>query len=115
MRNYIGPGDTVEVVAPGEVSSGDGVLVDHLFGIAVKDSDTGDEVEIKTTGVFELPKVSAQAWAVGEAIYWDDDNSRCTTVDTGRHIGAALAIAANPTATGIVRLNGFLTDEPYSG
>jgi len=106
MKNYVQPGDTIEVIAPEATTSGDGTLVGNLFGIAVHDADNGAAVQIKTTGVFDLPKVSAQAWSQGDVIYWDDGNDRCTTVDTNVAIGVATADAANPSATGRVRLNG---------
>jgi predicted RecA/RadA family phage recombinase len=105
MRNFIQTGDIVTVAAPAAVSSGDGVLVGTLFGIATTDADSGADVVIKTTGVFELPKTSAQAWTVGAAIYWDADDKVATTTSTDNTlIGKALAIANNPSATGIVRL-----------
>lgn len=105
-KNFIQPGDTVTVPAPADVSSGAGVLVGSLFGVAQFDAKNGVDVEICTKGVYELPKTSAQAWTVGAKIYWD--GSKCTTADgSGANtlIGNALAIAANPSATGIVRLS----------
>lgn len=106
MKNYIQPGDTITVEAPAAVDSGDGVKVGVLFGVAVFDAANGDPVEITTRGVFELPKVSAQAWTEGAAIYWTGTN--CTTATTAGNllIGVAAAAADNPSATGIVRLNG---------
>jgi predicted RecA/RadA family phage recombinase len=104
--NYIQPGDVLEVTAPEATTSGDGTLVGLLFGVALHDADNGAVVRIQTTGVFELPKVSAQAWTVGQLIYWDDGNDRCTTVDTNYAIGVATAVAANPSSTGHVRLLG---------
>jgi predicted RecA/RadA family phage recombinase len=106
MKNFISSGDIVTIPAPAAVSSGDGVLVGTLFGVAVTDADSGANVAIKTTGVFTLPKTSAQAWTVGAAIYWDGDE--CTTADgSGANtlIGKAMAVAANPSATGVVRLD----------
>ena len=107
MRNFIQTGDIVTILAPAAVSSGDGVLVGTLFGIAATDAEFGDNVAIKTTGVFTLPKTSTQAWTVGAAIYWDGDE--CTTADgagANTLIGKAMAVAANPSATGVVRLDG---------
>lgn len=109
MKNYLQAGDVVTVAAPATVSSGDGVLVGTLFGIAATDAASGAPVEIKTTGVFTLPKTSEQAWTVGAAIYWDAGNKVATTDDDeGANvlIGKALAVAANPSGTGVVRLNG---------
>jgi hypothetical protein len=60
-----------------------------------------------TEGVFSLAKTSAQAWSVGDKIYWDDTNKRCdTTGAVGMLIGVCTVAAANPSSTGYVRLNG---------
>jgi len=43
-------------------------------------------------------------------IYWDDAaKNATTTVGTNKLIGVATAAAANPSATGRVRLNGSFT------
>lgn len=103
-KNFIQPGDTVTVPAPADVSSGDLVLVGKLFGVAAFDAKENADVEIFTKGVFSLPKTSAQAWTVGAAIYWD--GSKCTTAASENTlIGHALVAAANPSATGTVRLS----------
>lgn len=107
MRNYIQPGNVLEVPAPANVSSGDGVLVGTLFGVAAFSALQGDTVSVQVVGVFELPKLDAQAWTVGAAIYWDATNKRCTTVATDNTlIGKAVAAAANPSSIGVVRLDG---------
>lgn len=71
------------------LTSGPGEKVGQLFGVA--------------TGVFELTKISSQAWTVGALVYWDDTNKRCTTVTTANLlIGVAAAAVAggagNPPA-----------------
>ena len=106
--NYIQDGDNITVAAPAEVSSGDGVKVGVLFGVASTDAASGADVVIATKGVYELPKTSAQAWTVGAAIYWNNSSSVATTATTAGNlfIGVAAAVAANPSATGLVRLNG---------
>jgi len=105
MKNFIQPGRIVEVLAPANVKSGEGVLVGSLFGVAEYDAVLGEPVAIVLEGVFTLPKTSAQAWSVGAKIYWD--GVKCTTADgsgSNTLIGHALAVAANPSAAGIVRL-----------
>lgn len=107
MKNYIQPGDTVTLTAPYDVASGDGMLVGTLFAVAALTAASGAEVEAKTNGVFELKKTSAQAWTQGAAIYWDNTAKECTTTTTSNTlIGKALVAAANPSGTGVVRLNG---------
>jgi predicted RecA/RadA family phage recombinase len=56
-------------------------------------------------GVFELPKTSAQAWAFGDAIYADSSGIMTTTSSGNTKVGVAAAAAANPSGSGLVRLN----------
>lgn len=105
MKNFIQPGDMITVPAPAAVASGDGVLVGSLFGVAANAAASGDDVEIKTTGVFDLAKTAAQAWTVGAPIYWATATKVATTLATDNTlIGVAVAAAANPSASGFVRL-----------
>jgi predicted RecA/RadA family phage recombinase len=110
MQNYLMSGDCVTLTAPYTVASGAGALVGSLFGVATGDVTSGAEGEFKTTGVFTLAKTSAQAWTVGAKIYWDDTAKVCTTTSTSNTlVGCALAVAANPSSTGTVRLNGTVS------
>lgn len=108
MKNQTKVGDVVSRLAPYDLLSGQGFRVGLLFAVAVTDALSGVAVEGMTQGIVTLTKLSAQAWAVGDAIYWDNINKRCTNVTgTGLlFIGVADAVAANPSATGSVRLNG---------
>lgn len=106
MKNYIQPGKTVTVPAPADLKSGDLVVVGDLFGVAEFSAAAGDPVEIATEGVFELPKVSAQAWAVGAKIYYiAADKVLSTTVGSNLFIGHATEPVANPSGSGAVRLS----------
>lgn len=108
MKNYVQPGENIAISAPYALTSGDGALVGALFGVANTDADNGASVVLSTEGVYDLAKNSAEAWAIGDAIYWDNTNKVCTKTASGNvKIGAALAAAANPSGTGRVRLNGF--------
>jgi predicted RecA/RadA family phage recombinase len=103
LKNFIQPGGTVTLTAPSDVSSGAGLLVGSLFGVASGDAASGADVEAVTEGVFDLAKTSAQAWSQGDKVYWDDTNKECTAVAAGNVlIGVAMADAANPTDTGRV-------------
>lgn len=109
MKNFIQPGSTISLVAPYDVTSGAGLLVGSIFGVASGDALTGVDVEAVTVGVFDLTKTASQAWTVGEKIYWDDTNKEVTNVLTGNTlIGVAvLAVGGGATETiGRVRLNG---------
>lgn len=110
MKNFVQAGDQITVAAPAAVSSGQGIQVGQLFGVALNDADSGSDVVVKTGGIFDLTKIGSQAWTVGAVVYWDNTNKRCTTVATGSLlIGAAVeAVAGSASATtGRVRLNGI--------
>lgn len=108
MKNFIQPGDSIKVPAfPYTRTTGQPVLMGSLFGVATGDVTSGAEGQINTVGVYDLPKVSAQAWTMGVLLYWDDSAKLVTTVSTSNKvIGVAAAVAANPTSTGLVRLSG---------
>ncbi|MBU2941065.1 DUF2190 family protein [Shimia thalassica] len=108
MKNFVQKGDTITVTADADTESGQGVKKGVLFGVATKAAKTGEDLPLKTTGCVELPKISAQDWSAGAAVYWDDANSECTTATTAGNllIGCAAASAANPSDDGVVRLNG---------
>ena len=108
MKNYVQPGATLTLTAPYALTSGDGLLVGSIFGVAAGDAASGATVEAALTGVFDLTKIGSQAWTVGAKVYWDDTNKRCTTVATDNTlIGAAVeAVASGAGDTiGRVRLN----------
>lgn len=110
MQNFYQRGDTITMKAPYNVASGGGAQVGQLFGVAIADVAYNDDGEFKTTGVFDLVKIGSQAWAVGDLVYWDNANKRCTTVASGNMlIGAALVAVTNAAGNtvGRVRLNGI--------
>lgn len=110
MKNFVQHGDIVTIIAAAAIASGDLVRVNSLIGVAGADAAIGEEAEIKVSGVFDLPKTSAQAWAVGNPIYMISGSGLLTNVPgTGNYlVGVATAVAANPSGTGRVRLNGSL-------
>ena len=66
MKSYVQPGDRINVTAAAATSAGDGVLIGtHLFGVAFGDAAIGDTLVLATTGVFTLPKVGTDVFAVG--------------------------------------------------
>ena len=108
MQNFVQPGNTITLIAPYAVASGDGLLVGSIFGVAAGSAALGEPVEATLTGVFDITKIGSQAWTVGAKVYWDNTNKRCTTVATDNAlIGAAVeAVASGAGDTiGRVRLN----------
>lgn len=106
MRNFIQPGKVLTAVAPtGGVSSGEFVKIGSVFGIAATTAAEGEEFELALGGVYEMPKTSAQAWTFGQAIYADASGIATTVSTDNTKIGVAAAAAANPSGSGLVRLN----------
>lgn len=111
MKTFVQDGARVTVTAPGDVESGELVTIGLLVGVAVHDALTGEDLEIATEGVFTVAKTSAQAWAtVGLAIYVVPGTGLATTATTTGNvlIGTNMAAAANPSGTGVVKLNGAI-------
>lgn len=109
MKNYIQPGSTITLTAPYAITSGAGLLVGSIFGIASGTAAIGETVETALTGVFDITKVGSQAWAQGDKIYWDNTARNATKTATGNTaIGVAIdAVAGGAADTiGRVRLNG---------
>lgn len=115
--NYIQPGKTLTLTAPYIVASGAGALIGNLFGVALKALAAAASGEFNTVGVWSLAKTSGQAWVVGDKIYWDNVNKRCDNLASAGFvlIGVATAVAANPSSTGYVRLNGVSIEEEATG
>lgn len=107
MNGFIQPGDVVEFTAPGGgVVAGTGKLIGKLLVIPMVTAAAAARFNGLIAGVVSHAKTNAQAWAEGDRIYWDAGNSRFDNVATvGPFAGIAVVAAANPSATGIVRLN----------
>jgi predicted RecA/RadA family phage recombinase len=115
MTNYIQKGDPLPMKAPYAVSSGGGMKVGVMFGVAAVDAALNDIIEAATEGVFDLAK-DTSTFTDGAAVYWDDTAKKATsTVGTNLAIGVAALIqpsgasalgGATGDATVRVRLNG---------
>ena len=101
MENFRQPGDIISIVAPtGGVTSGVGVLIVSLFGVATTTTTVGLPAEIVVEGVVEIAKTSALAIAVGDRLYWDDTAKVVNKTATAQvMVGVAVSAAANPSPT----------------
>jgi predicted RecA/RadA family phage recombinase len=84
----------------GGVTSGQGVLVGALFGVAAVDGVQNAVIECQTKGVFDIAKEPALAITAGARLFWDNTNRRLTTTATGNfQVGLATvaALAADTT------------------
>jgi len=103
MKNYVQPGEYVDLPAPAAVSSGDGLLVGMLFAVASKQAALNEVISCLTRGVCTLAKTTGQAWAIGDAIYWDNTGKKTIkTATANKFIGYATAVAASGDTVGEV-------------
>lgn len=109
MKNFVANGARVTITAGAAITSGSGVLAGSLFGVAETDIANGAQGALLLEGIFDLPKAPSQAWTVGQLIYWDGPNNRCTNVAGSlKLIGLAVAPVGGGAGEtiGRVRLNG---------
>jgi predicted RecA/RadA family phage recombinase len=110
MRNYIQDGDTITVAAPATVVSGDFVQLGRVRGVAVFSAASGAQVELKTTGVFRIPKLGSEAFAtVGLPVYCvlSGDGVKTVTTASGTAnvlVGINLETSAAAPGTLLVKL-----------
>ncbi|HWB49145.1 MAG TPA: DUF2190 family protein [Stellaceae bacterium] len=113
MQNKVQSGKLITITAPADTTSGAIVSVGLIFGVATNTVSSGDPLVVDTEGVFDLPKTSAQAYSVGDPIYYDGDTKLLTNDagDDGENdlVAVAVASAANPSSTARVKLVPVLT------
>lgn len=108
-KNYVQPGETITLIAPYNVSSGGGLLVGSIFGVALADALSGAPVEARRKDVFDLAKATGQAWTQGVKLYWDNTAKNVTTTSTSNTlIGAAAQAQASGDTVGRVLVTGQL-------
>jgi predicted RecA/RadA family phage recombinase len=112
MNNQVAKGDSIDVVAPsGGVVSGQAYQFGSMIGISPVTAAAGVLISLALVGVYTTnQKNSAEAWTVGQLIYWDNTAKKFTGTATSNKVaGVAIAAAANPSSSGVVRLNGVFT------
>ena len=111
MKTFIQNGNVISVIAPaGGVTSGQGLLVGSLFGIATYDALEGEYTEIAAAGVFNLNKDAAAVISQGDRVAWDDTAREIALPGVGLYpVGIATMAAGDGTTTVTVRLDGIAT------
>jgi predicted RecA/RadA family phage recombinase len=104
MKNFVQEGDYLDITAPAEIESGEGVLIGDLFGVAVTDIANGAKGVLAVKGVYSIAKVTsdggAAAWAPA---YWDATAKKVTGVASG-NVQVGLFTEANLTADATARV-----------
>jgi predicted RecA/RadA family phage recombinase len=105
MINKIKDGDIIQHTPASAVVSGQPISLVNRIGIAMQDIAANETGSVLVCGTVQINKVSAQAWAQGDPIFWDPSASLFTTVGTANIIaGFAEQAALNPSSTGLLNL-----------
>ncbi len=109
MRNSLYSGNNVTLPAPYTLTSGQVAQVGSIIGVAQGAAAISADVVLVRQGVFTLTKTAAQAWTLGQTLYWDNAaRAVTTTVASNKIIGAAFAAALAADTAGQVLLDGAI-------
>lgn len=96
LTTYRQMGDMIDYTPSGNVSAGDIVVQVDLIGQVVSDTLADQKGALRIEGVINAPKLSTDVVAIGDILYWDAGNSRCTkTASTHKIIGKAVEAAGS--------------------
>lgn len=111
LTTYKQAGELIDYTPGADVSAGDIVVQSELCGQAVTDIAANTKGALRIEGVITAPKLSTDDVAIGNVLYWDAGNSRCTkTASTHNILGKAVSVAGNGATSVDVKLTpGMLT------
>ena len=112
MRNYIQPGDVLEVAAPvGGYANGEVVKVGDVVGVSFGTYAEGDTAQVALTGVYEVPKKTGINFTAGAKLYLLESEDVVTNVASqgdpvvnNPFVGYAWKAAINADTATLVRL-----------
>ena len=100
MKNYVQPGNTVTAIAPtGGVTSGDGVLIGELCGVATGTAAATEEFEMQIEGVVNVPKLTTAVLAAGDRVFWDPTPGEVNDTATAQQLAGIAVVAAGNGGT----------------
>jgi predicted RecA/RadA family phage recombinase len=104
MKNFVQPGQYgLTVIAPANVTGGQLVIVGEIVGVAAWDATSGAQVEISPEGVFNLAKLTTDAYTAGAKAMADPATNLINAAGT-KAVGWIVAAAAAGSSTAQVRL-----------
>lgn len=105
MKNFKQKGENITLPAPIAVLSGEVLIVGELHGVVAGNAGVGDDCDVVTEGVFELPKVAADAFAIGDPVYFDAALKLVAADDdSGGNAKIGIAVTAAPAVSGFVNV-----------
>ena len=106
----LGGGFEIQITAGSALTSGQVVVLNSntvAIYAGLKAAASGDTVAVKTGDLrVELPALSTDAWAIGDALYWDVAEEELTDTATDNiPCGIAAAAKSASATTGVLLLN----------
>lgn len=71
MKNFVQPGNSIDVAAPADVLSGAAVRIASLLGYAITDALSGENLSITVEGVVSAQKLASDVMAVGVKVNYN--------------------------------------------
>jgi len=109
MNTRVQSGATIDFTLAGTVAAGDGILIGTagIVGVCTTDGVSGDTIAVAVEGVYTMAMDVADTVAQGEPLYWDDGNSRWTTVAAAsKFAGICWEDATTQTTVKVKLVNG---------
>lgn len=94
MKNFIQPGEAIDLTVSADTLSGEVVIVGDLIGVASCTVKSGEVVAVNREGVYELPKKTGTAMAVGDKAYYNATDKEVTDDNADTLIGVVTEVAA---------------------
>lgn len=85
MKNFIQPGNVVDIVAAGTVTSGSPMIANSLFGVATIAGTVGQSIPCVVEGIVEVNKDTNLVINQGDRLFWVPGSSwvnKTTTAQT---------------------------------
>jgi predicted RecA/RadA family phage recombinase len=103
--NFVQPGRTITIPSPADALAGEVVVAGSLIGVAANTAASGATLDLELEGVWALPKVAADAVALGAPVYYDAATKLVTLDDDdGANVQVGVAVAAAAASTGSVKV-----------
>ena len=102
MKNFVQNGTTLPLVMTAAVVSGQLINIGKFTGVCAVNGAIGDTVEVALTGVYSLPKASADVYSQGAQL--KTDGTGLVTAAGTIVFGVAAAAAGAGSTTVLARL-----------
>ena len=94
MKNFVSNGESLQIIATAAVVGGQLYAQGSVVGVVVADAAIGDQFTLKIEGAYSgVPKTAAEAWAVGQPLYYVTATGALSTTAAG-NIAAGYAFTA---------------------